>query len=441
MLAPWQWIFFVLHDLAALTCLTVVLSVTRSFRERGRALTIGVYCFACMLSVANIAALPVLERATDYDTAVLIFGAVALLNMILFPQIILRTRGVFLNGLICLSLNVGMEGLFSVFRFVLQGMERHAYLFYETVFCTIGYCLVTIFLLRVSKNRDLKPIRNTVDMIPKWLYAVIIICSFSSYFSVMGEEPALYDFEKVFGILHVLSVFGILLFIGYFVIQVFSLIAKQNQVLSEMNLIKLNYEQMVKSDDALRAFRHDYKNHMLIVTSLLNAGLNGEAMEYLEKVKVTSGVAQQTFSTGNFVVNAILNNKNELAGDYGIEMSFNGIVPDKGIENDDLCTVVGNLVDNAIDGARRAPEQKYIRVKGAVRNGFFTICVKNAVLEKAEIKNNRIKTTKADTKRHGIGLKNVAAVAKKYHGAAVFSCDEKEFTADVTLQLKEEPES
>ena len=103
-----------------------------------------------------------------------------------------------------------------------------------------------------------------------------------------------------------------------------------------MDLLKLNYEQMVKSDDALRAFRHDYKNHMLIVTSLLNAGLNGEAMEYLEKVKVTSGVAQQTFSTGNFVVNAILNNKKELAGDYGIEMSFNGIVPDKGIENDDL---------------------------------------------------------------------------------------------------------
>ena len=133
MLAPWQWIFFVLHDLAALTCLTVVLSVTRSFRERGRALTIGVYCFACMLSVANIAALPALERATDYDTAVLIFGAVALLNMILFPQIILRTKSIFLNVLICFSLNTGMEGLFSVFRFVLQGMERHAYLFYETV--------------------------------------------------------------------------------------------------------------------------------------------------------------------------------------------------------------------------------------------------------------------------------------------------------------------
>ena len=122
MLAPWQWIFFVLHDLAALTCQTVVLSVTRSFRERSRALTIGVYCFACMLSVANIAALPVLERATDYDTAVLIYGAVALLNLILFPQIILHTKGIFLNVLICFSLKTGMEGLFSVFRFVLQGM-------------------------------------------------------------------------------------------------------------------------------------------------------------------------------------------------------------------------------------------------------------------------------------------------------------------------------
>lgn len=440
MLAPWQWIFFALHDLAALTCQTVVLSVARSFRERGRALTVGVYCFAFVLSIANVAALPAFERATDYDTAILIYGAVALLNVVLFPQIILRTKGVLFNALICLSINVGMEGLFSVFRFALQDMEPHEYLFYETVFCAVGYLLVTVFLLHVSKNKDLKIIRTTVELIPRWLYAVIIVCAFSSYFSVMGEDPTLYDFKRVAGILHVLSVFGILLFVSYFVIQVFSLIAKQNQILSEMNLIKLNYEQMVKSDDALRAFRHDYKNHMLIVTSLLNAGLTDEAMDYLEKVKVTSGVAQQTFSTGNFVVNAILNNKSELAKDYGIEMSFTGVVPAQGIENDDLCTVVGNLIDNAIDGAKRAAEKKYIRVKGAVRNGFFTLSVKNAVDGVVEIKNNKIKTTKTDTKRHGIGLKNVAAVAKKYHGAAVFSCDETEFTADVTLQLKEDPE-
>lgn len=438
--APWQWIFFVLHDLAALTCQTVVLSVARCFRERSRAWTIGVYCFAAALSIANIAMLPVLAGATDYDTGVLIYGAVALLNVVVFPQLILRTNKVFFNALICLSINVGMEGLFSVFRFVLPDLEQYVYLFYETVFCSVGYLLVTAFLLHASKNKDFKIVRNTVDEIPKWLYAVIIICSFSSYFSVMGQEPGLYDFQKVAGVLHILSVFGILLFIGYFVLRVFALIAKQNQILSEMDLIKLNYEQMVKSDDALRAFRHDYKNHMLIVTSLLGAGLTGEAMEYLEKVKVTSGVAQKTFSTGNFVVDAILNNKNELARDYGIEMTFSGVVPQEGIENDDLCTVVGNLIDNAIDGARRAAEKKTIRVKGSVRSGFFTISVKNAVAEKVEIKNNKLKTTKADARRHGIGLKNVAAVAKKYHGAVVFSCDNAEFTADVTFHIEEEPE-
>ena len=441
MLAPWQWIFFVLHDLAALTCQTVVLATARCFKERSRARTIGVYSFAAVLSIANIVMLPVLTDATDYDTAILVYGAVAMLNVVLFPQIILRTKSVFVNALICLSINVGMEGLFSVLHFVLQDMEPYEYLFYETVFCTGGYLLVTVFLLCASKNKDFSVVRNTIDVIPKWLYVVIIICSFSSYFSVMGEAPELYDFGKVAGVLHALSVFGILLFIGYFVSKVFLLMAKQNQILSEMNLIKLNYEQMVKSDDALRAFRHDYKNHMLIVTSLLNAGLTDEAMEYLEKVKVTSGVAQQTFSTGNFVVNAILNNKNELAKDYGIEMSFSGVVPHEGIENDDLCTVVGNLIDNAIDGMRRVSEKKYIRVKGAVRNGFFTFSVKNAVAEKVEIKNNRIKTTKADARRHGIGLKNVADVAKKYHGAAVFSCDDAEFTADVTFHIGEEQTS
>ncbi len=441
MLAPWQWIFFVLHDLAALLCLTVVLSVIRSFRERSRVCTVVVCTIAAVFSGANIALLPVLVQMTDYETAVLVYGCVSALHVMVFPQIILRTKRILFNALICLSINVAMEGLFSVLHYVMPELDPYTYLFFETVFCLIGYLLVTAFLLRVSKNKDVKVIRNTVDVIPKWLYAIIIICTFSSYFSVMGEEPGLYDFAKVAGILHMLSVFGILLFVGYFVFKVFSLIAKQNQILSEMNVIKLNYEQMVQNDDALRAFRHDYKNHMLIVTSLLNAGLTDEAMDYLEKVKVTSGIAQQTFSTGNFVVNAILNNKNELAQDYGIEMSFTGVVPQTGIENDDLCTVVGNLIDNAIEGARRVGGKKYIRVKGAVRNGFFTFSVKNAVAEKAQIKNNKIKTTKADTKRHGIGLKNVAAVAKKYHGAAVYACDDTEFTADVTFHLEGETDT
>lgn len=434
----WQFPFFILHDLTAMVCMTAVLATTRGFRERKRPVTVGCFLFSAALSAADIALLPAVSRWTDPDTGILLYGALSLLPILVFPQVVLRSSRHFSSALICLAINVGMEGLFSVLGFLLEGKDRSVYHFYETLFCAAGYALVTLFLLYASRNKDLKIIRSTVELIPKWLYAVIIICSFSSFFSVMGREPGLYDFEKLSGVLRALSVFGVILFSGYFVFKVFALMATQNRFLLQLNAQQQNYERMLHSDEQLRQFRHDYKNHMLVVTSLLNAGLTDEAKDYLDQIKVTSGMSEERFRTGNIVVDAILNNKRSLAEAFDIELTFSGSVPETCIEPADLCTVIGNMVDNAIEGAKRCPGQRYIRMKAVVRGGFLTLSAVNTVAQKVTIRNNRIRTTKADAANHGIGLKNVAAVAKKYHGGMLLSCDEKEFTIDVTMRLTEE---
>ncbi len=254
-----QYPVFVLHDLAAMTCMTAVLATARGFHERNRRASVVVYALSFVLAVLNISLLPHVISVTDFDTGMLLFGGVSLVSVLVFPQIILRSSRLLSSALICLALNIGMEGLFSVVGYLLDGVGVYDYHFYETLFCTAGYALVTLFLLFASKNRDLTIIRSTVDLIPKWLYAVIIICSFSSFFSLRGNTPGLYSFEKVSGFLHVLSVFGIILFAGYFVFRVFSLMAKQNQVLLQMNVQQQNYERLLKSDEQLRQFRHDWK--------------------------------------------------------------------------------------------------------------------------------------------------------------------------------------
>ena len=434
----WQYPFFIMHDVAAMTCMTAVLATARGFHERKRPLTVGMFVLSGLLAALNITLLPRVIAATDYDTGMLIFGTVALLSFVVFPQIILRSARHFSSALICLALNVGMEGLFSVVGYLLDGVDDYAYHFYETLFCMAGYALVTLFLAYASKNRDLKIIRSTVDLIPKWLYAVIIVCSFSSFFSIRGQAPELYDFEKAAGVLRVLSVFGIILFSGYFVFKVFALMAKQNQVLLQMNLQQQNYEKMLQSDEQLRQFRHDWKNHMIVVTGLLNAGLTDEAADYLEKVNVSSGMAEKRFLTGNLVVDAILNNKRAAARVEGIDLSFSGVIPETGVEHADLCTVVGNIVDNALEGAKSFPGERYVRLKGSVRNGYFALSAANPVAQKVPIKNNRIKTTKADPGNHGIGLKNVASAVRKYHGNMLLACDEHTFTIDVTMKLTDQ---
>ena len=433
----WQCAIFVLHDLIAMTCMTAVLSTTRGFRERRRPLTVCMYALSFVLASLNIGFLPKITALTDYDTGILVFGMVSLASILIFPQIILRSARHFSSALICLTVNVSMEGLFSVFGYLFDTIDDNRYRLYETAFCAAGYALTTLFLLYASKNRDLKIIRRTVDLIPKWLYVIIILCSFYSFFSVRGRAPELYNFEKVTAVLRAFSVFGVILFAGYFVVRVFALMAKQNQFLAQMSVQQQNYEKLLQSDEQLRQFRHDYKNHILVVTSLLNAGQTDEAAAYLDSIKGASGLAEKRFLTGNIVVDAILNNKNAAAEQNGITLSFSGIVPEKGADHADLCTVVGNIVDNAIENTKAFPGERYIRVSAAVRNGFLTLSETNPVAEKIPIRNNRIKTTKSDTQNHGIGLKNVAAAAKKHNGTMLLRCSDTEFTIDVTMRLDE----
>ncbi len=434
----WQYPVFILHDLAAMLCMTVVLSAVRGFTERKRAVTSAVCACALVLSAANIAMLPTYIARTDFDTGFTVYGLVSLLPILVFPQIMLRSSRRFSSALICFAMNVGVEGLFSVFAYVFDDPDGYVYHFWETVFCLVSYILIILFFVYTTKNKDLNIIRNTVELIPKWLYLVIIVCAFSSFFSVMGNDPQLYSFEKATAVLRALSVFGVILFSGYFVFKVFSLMAKQNRILAQMNMQQTNYEQLLKNDEQLRRFRHDYKNHMLVVTSLLNAGLLDEAKEYLETIRISAGMAEKKFLTGNFVTDAILNNKRALAEELHIELTFHGAVPASGIENADLCTVVGNLTDNAIDAAQRYPGERYVSVRAAVRNGFLIVSTENPVAHRVAIKNNRIRTTKADAGNHGVGLKNVSAAVRKYHGTLTLSCDDSRFTADAAMRLRED---
>ncbi len=433
----WQYPVFVLRDLAALACMTVLLAAVRGFGERKRAVTVGAVLGSVLLSGAGIALFPLWTARTDYDTGFLLYGAVALVPVLITPQVILRSSRHFSSALICFALNVGMEGLFSVFGYAFDDPDGYAYHFYETVFCTAGYLLTTLFLRRAIRGRDRQIIRTTVDLIPKWLYAVVVVCSFYSFFSVMGRAPEIYNFEKTAAILRGIAVLGTVLFAGYFVWKVFALTAQQNRILLQMNVQQQNYERMLKDDEQLRRFRHDYKNHMLVVTSLLNAGRMDEATEYLETIKISAGMGEKRFLTGNFAADAILNNKLAQARESGVELSFSGVVPERGIEHADLCAVLGNLIDNAVEGAARFPGERVVNVRAAVRNGFLTLSVTNPVERQVPIRNNRIRTTKADAGSHGIGLKNVAAAVRKYHGTLTLACDDNQFTADAAMRLQD----
>ena len=426
----------VLQDVAGIICMTVILSSFWQYRERHRACT--AVCLLAGAAVSFAGTYWYLHSSGAFRGY--LFACSMRLSYICLPMIILRTKKKPRNALLIFTLIYAAEMPQDLADLLdLLPMEPLRRFIVQDMWLAVTWLAVIGVILLFGRNRALHTVGSVVETVPPWLYFTLCVSVFTlaakKMFFLFGTSPAM---EKMFNVVFVFTALCIAVSAVYFVYKLFSLSFRQNQILKRFDDQHASYERMLKSDEELRRFRHDYKNHMMVVAALLNSGRTQEAADYLETVKVQSGVAGRQFSTGNFVADAILNNKNTLAEEFSAPITFAGAIPERGIENADLCTVMANLVDNAIDGAARYQGDRYVKVESNVRSGYMTLTVANPVNEKVEIRRNRIRTTKADAKNHGIGLKNVERTAEKYDGALLLSCDDTEFTADVNMKLKNE---
>lgn len=424
-----------LYDIVEVICLVSVLTAIFGLKERKRGLTV-VMSVICLLTSVGSALWTYF--GTFSEDSLLDPETMTMLLPPLFVFAILNTKGQFWKSLGAVALVMSSsEALIGFVGFIFKNDARSMeWVIVDNTATIVGYTAITVAILIANRISNFNLIKNVYETVPKWLLPVWFLLNFTVFFADFAKHDVGYDNELPLNIFFSLSAISIFICIIYFAYKIFLLSYQQTQILKQLNEQHENYENMLASDQQLREFRHDYKNHMLVVTALLNAGKNDEAAEYLETIKITSGVQKRQISTGNFVADAMLNNKNALAEELGIKMTFTGTIPEKGIASSDLCTILGNLVDNAIEGTKRLSGEKYIRIEATARELFFVLSVVNPVKERVVIKNNRIRTTKSDVKNHGIGLKNVSRIAEKYGGKFRLSCDDREFVADISIKLQ-----
>ena len=122
----------------------------------------------------------------------------------------------------------------------------------------------------------------------------------------------------------------------------------------------------------------------------------------------------------------------ETAAEAQSVLHFSGQIPAAGIRSDDLCTIFSNLLDNAVEACRAQNGRQDIFVEAKTSAGTFLLSVSNPTGAAANITR---KTTKADKRNHGFGLKNVERAAKKYGGTLQTDIQNGMFCADVLLKL------
>lgn len=315
--------------------------------------------------------------------------------------------------------------IYDYFEFIIKLVTGEVSILTEQlIFCAMYLITIAVILL-IYRFSNVRTPENFLEGVSPALYLVIFFAYFSAYYEVNNSlDPAFYS--AVSNALKLLSAVLIVTGISYMIYRYTSLSVKQKQAEIQHSLEMNYYEDMMRRNQDIRTFRHDYKNNLLSLNMLIKSQRYDEAEEYIEDLSGGLELTKNPFNSGSYLLDAILADKAAKCREYGIEIVFEGGFPKNEIDNNTICTIFSNAVDNAVRACETlAP--CIIKIISDLKPGGVTVKILNPVKEKVIIKNNTIKTTKSDKQNHGIGISNAKKAAQKYDGYVELSCSDTEF--------------
>lgn len=225
----------------------------------------------------------------------------------------------------------------------------------------------------------------------------------------------------------------ILLFVSYQ-----STVQKENTIRflqSEADRIETDqryYSVLEKQNENLRIYAHDMKKHLNAIRAL---NQDAQIDSYLDQMSERLREYSQIGNSGNRMLDVICSKYAAECETKHIELHTDFRTANFSyIEDYDLVTVFGNLLDNAVEAAEKA-EERYITVKTAQKNHYDVVVIQNSCAVPPQAENRELQTTKERRELHGLGLKSVAGVLQKYGGDYDWSFDSTKMQFCVTVML------
>lgn len=212
------------------------------------------------------------------------------------------------------------------------------------------------------------------------------------------------------------------------------------ELLEEKMRSQLKYYIMLdEKDTEMRKFRHDFRKHMMCVISMLEEGSFSDAENYIRKLTNKFNETVPSYKTGNYIADSILSDKAQECKDKGIIFKFTGVIPEKNLNPLELCTILSNSLDNAIEACTKISGMPTkIRMASDFKNNYWYVKIANTSNSDIKIRNNNVITTKSDPLNHGFGLQNIKDVVNKHKGEFKIAQNAGEFTLETTINLNQQ---
>lgn len=198
----------------------------------------------------------------------------------------------------------------------------------------------------------------------------------------------------------------------------------------ETEILQKYYAEVDNMYAKMRGWRHDYRHH--IQTMKVHAA-NGEYEEidkYLDMLDEDLTHVETVIKTGNRMADAILNSKLSLAAEKKIQVKAEAQIPVAlTISELDLCIILGNLLDNAMDACMElSPEERLIRIYMEMKGNYLYLSLINTA---GGSKKKSFASTKGAG--HGFGIARIDTIVKKYGGYITRASEDEAFSTEVLL--------
>lgn len=247
------------------------------------------------------------------------------------------------------------------------------------------------------------------------------------------SEKNIHYFLAVFGFV-VLNV--LVVYILDTVIARFQLLHENVQLQHQMDYQDANYEKTVHSFKKIKRIIHDTNKQFLYVAECIEQGRTAEASEHIRVTLNKIEGAYHRINTGNLVIDALVTNALNIGQANGIRMDTELRLYDREvrIERYDLCVVLGNMLDNAVEASKqvKVAEDRHIKIHIRSSESALFIRIRNHVDHEV----NDLRSRKASPDYHGFGLTNIERICEKYGGHMTIETEHLTFDNMVVLPFR-----
>lgn len=344
-------------------------------------------------------------------------------------------NSILLTGLITASEFLGLNLVSFILKTDISQYNNDYYFFALFIITSkIINIIIGILIMRLNKLFSIKNDRKSTIPIYLFIYPVCTLIIIMIFWLVLVQGNVSTQIKMYITI----SAFIILLSM---IITYFFYIYSSNRIIELANLqskldsieIDKSYYDLINYQaEESRKLVHDEKNHLFIIKELTN---EPEVIDYINSIDRDLNKYGGLDITGNKQLDVLLNK-------YKIQCNAENIIWEVdikttdflGINNLDLVSLMSNILDNAIDSAKKS-EKKYIALSINNALGSVVLTCKNSCEHIPKTINGKLITTKENQKKHGYGTKIIADIVKKHNGCYTWRFDEnkKEFILTVAL--------